>query len=112
MVTIVYVEGYNWMAPSMQSVDSSSSYSSGSVDPQGKTPSSTSSSFLFKVPTSRPRRPVGPNFGKERMRPDDGSLPAGVPEYKACELQLLGSVSLAKVHTVSSNWVEYLISVQ
>ena len=67
------VEGQNWMAPSMQSVDSSSY---GSVDQSMSTSSSPGSTFLFKVPTSRPRRQVGPDFGTERLRLDgaDGEV--------------------------------------
>jgi len=55
------------MAPSMQSVDSSSY---GSVDQSKSSSSSPGSTFLFKVPTLRPRRQVGPDFGTERLRPE------------------------------------------
>ena len=65
--------GYNWMAPTLQSVDPSASFSTGTF----QTPSSDKSNLLFKRPSRRPARPLGPNFGKERLKPDGTSSVEG-----------------------------------
>ena len=65
------------MAPSLQSVDSSQSYrlKGGSLEHTGEVSASSSSALLFKVPTKRPRHyPVGPNFGKDRLKPDNSPM--------------------------------------
>ena len=63
---------YNWMAPSLQSQDIS--FSMGTLDSPSQE-STQSSSLLFNTskmkPPKRPLRPVGENFGKTRLKPDD-----------------------------------------
>ena len=58
------------MTPSLQSVDHSASFSVGTF-------SSDKSNLLFKKPSRRPSRPVGPNFGRERLRPDGAGSSEG-----------------------------------
>ena len=67
--------GYNWMTPSLQSMDTSSPvFSIGTYDPT----SQDQSSLLFKTPSKRPNRPVGPDFGKARLCPDAPTSPHGM----------------------------------
>ena len=65
---------YNWMAPSLQSQDIS--FSMGALDSPSQE-STQSSSLLFNTskmkPPKRPLRPVGENFGKTRLKPDDSN---------------------------------------
>lgn len=74
--------GYNWMAPSLQSLDPSSQFS---VGVSGNPPTQDQSSLLFKRPTKKMSRPQGPNFGKERLRPDGSSASQGKVVYGMLE---------------------------
>ncbi len=67
------------MTPSFQSMDSSSSsslFTIGSHDLVNQ--DKDSSALLFRRPQGRPRnRPVGSNFGKAMLHPDDLNSPQG-----------------------------------
>ena len=62
------------MTPSLQSMDPSIQFS---VGVSGTTPTQDQSALLFKKPSRKTPRPTGPNFGKERLRPDGSSLSKG-----------------------------------